>query len=73
MSDKIDMVNHPPHYKLNGSMEVIDILEALKLDFRLTTAVKYIARAGKKDVSKTREDLEKAVWYIKRYISKECK
>lgn len=31
-------------------------------------AVKYIARAGKKDPAKYVEDLEKAIWYIKRQI-----
>jgi len=64
-----DPVNHPDHYK-SGGIETIDVLEAWNLDFRLANAVKYISRAGKKDVAKTREDLQKAIWYINRFIEK---
>lgn len=60
-------VNHPSHYN-TGSIEVIDVLEDWDLGFHLGNAVKYIARAGRKDEQKTIEDLEKAVWYIRRYI-----
>ena len=63
-----DPVNHPSHYT-TGKIEVIDFIEDQKLDFHLANAVKYIARAGKKDPGKTKEDLEKAVWYINRYIT----
>ena len=62
-----DPVNHPSHYT-DGKIEVIDFIEDKKLGFHLGNAVKYIARAGKKDPAKTVEDLEKAIWYIKRYI-----
>lgn len=62
-----DYVNHPAHYTA-GSIEVIDFLEAWNFPFHLANAIKYICRAGRKDKSKTKEDLEKAVWYIKRYI-----
>lgn len=62
-----DPVNHPSHYT-DGKIEVIDFIEDKKLGFHLGNAVKYIARAGKKDPAKTIEDLEKAIWYIKRYI-----
>lgn len=60
-----DPVNHPSHYTY-GSIEVIDVIEALNLPYHLGNAVKYIARA--KDPTKTTEDLAKAVWYINRYI-----
>lgn len=63
-----DSVNHPSHYT-SGKIEVIDFIEDQKLDFHLANALKYICRAGKKDPTKTKEDLEKAVWYIQRYIS----
>ena len=66
-----DPINHPSHYT-SGTIEVIDVIEDWKLDFRLANAVKYIARAGKKDQTKTKEDLEKALWYIRRFIDKEC-
>lgn len=57
-------VDHPDHYMKDSGFEVIDVIDAWKLDFDLGNAVKYIARAGKKNPEKTREDLEKALWYI---------
>lgn len=62
-----DPVNHPSHYT-DGKIEVIDYIEDKQLGFHLGNAVKYISRAGKKDPDKEIEDLEKAVWYIQRYI-----
>ena len=62
-----EAVNHPSHYN-TGEIEVIDVIEDWKLGFHLGNAVKYIARAGVKDPSKEKEDLEKAVWYVRRYI-----
>lgn len=61
-------VNHPKHYN-TGKYEVIDVIYDWQLDFSLGNAVKYIARAGKKDQSKTIEDLKKAIWYIEHEIS----
>lgn len=72
MEQKIDNVNHPPHYtwlKDKCGIEVIDITR--HMDFCLGNAIKYILRAGhKKDASlsdnqKEVEDLKKAIWYIK--------
>ena len=62
-----DNVNHPSHYT-DGNIEVIDFIEAKNLPYHLGNAVKYISRAGKKDPEKTAEDLQKAVWYLNRYI-----
>lgn len=62
-----DMVNHPSHYN-SGKIEVIEALEDWNLNFHLANAVKYCARAGKKDPTKEIEDLQKAVWYIQRRI-----
>ena len=62
-----DLVNHPPHYKAGG-IEVIDFIEAKDLNFRLGNAVKYIARAGKKEGVDPIQDLEKAAFYLKREI-----
>lgn len=64
---KTDVVNRPAHYT-DGKIEVIEFIEDKKLGFCLGNAVKYIARAGKKDPSKEIEDLKKAEWYIKRRI-----
>jgi hypothetical protein len=60
-------VDHPNYYN-QGKIEVIDYIEEKDLGFHLGNAVKYISRAGLKDPSKTKEDLEKAIWYIERYI-----
>lgn len=63
-----DPVNHPSHYT-DGKIEVIDFIEDKKLCFHLGNTVKYVARAGKKDRSKTIQDLEKAAWYLNRKIN----
>jgi len=62
-----DPANHPAHYT-TGKIEVIDFIEDQGLGFCLGNAVKYIARAGRKDPGKTVEDLEKASWYLTREI-----
>ena len=64
-----EKVNHPSHYNA-GKIEVIDFIEDQNLNFNLGNAVKYISRAGKKDPEKFREDLEKAVWYLNRELTK---
>ena len=60
-------VNHPAHYNV-GKIEVIDAIEDWGLGFSLGNAIKYIARADHK--GKPVEDLEKAVWYIRREIER---
>lgn len=66
-------VNHPEHYNA-GKIEVIDFIEDQGLNFHLGNVVKYIARAGRKksgnlsSIEKTIQDLEKAEWYLHRYI-----
>ena len=62
-------VDHPSHYNVGG-IEVIDAIDAWGLGFSLGNAVKYIARAGHKDVNKYVEDLEKAKWYIQHEIDR---
>ena len=64
---KHDPVNHPSHYCLGG-IEVLDAIEAWKLDYHRGNAIKYIARAGRKDPAKKSEDLRKAVFYLRRLI-----
>lgn len=60
-------VNHPSYYGgKENPYEAIKIIEALKLDFCLGNALKYISRAGKKD--DTIQDLKKAIWYIERKV-----
>lgn len=60
-----EYINHPDHYN-QGNIEVIDVIEDWNLGFHLGNAIKYIARAEHKD--NTRQDLEKAKWYLQRYI-----
>ena len=62
-----DAVNHPAHYTF-GKYEAINVIEDWKLPYHLGNTVKYISRAGRKDPTKTIEDLEKAQWYLNRYI-----
>lgn len=65
----LEHVNHPQHYgKDDNPYEVIKIIENLDMDFHLGNTFKYIARAGKKDADKEIQDLEKALWYLKRKI-----
>ena len=64
---KADMVNHPPHYTSHPSgVECIQITE--HMGFNLGNALKYIWRADLKGSAV--EDLEKAVFYINRELTK---
>jgi len=67
MTEEKPIVNHPPHYN-QGKIEVIDFIEDQGLGFNLGNAVKYIARAEHK--GKEVEDLEKALWYVKRELER---
>lgn len=59
------MVHHPSHYNA-GRIEVIEFLEDQKLEPHEWNAVKYICRAKHK--SARLQDLEKAIWYLRRKI-----
>ena len=64
---KKELVNHPKHYGgKDNPYEAIKVIEAWDLGFCLGNTVKYISRAGKKD--ETIQELEKALWYLKREI-----
>jgi hypothetical protein len=67
---EIDNVNHPTHYLKDSGHEVIDVIEAWNLGFDLGNAIKYIARSGKKNPDKLKEDLNKAIWYIQHQLNK---
>ena len=64
--NKPDMVNHPPHYTVNG-IEVIDVIENYKLNYRLGNVVKYVLRSDLK--GNRLQDLKKALWYLQREIN----
>lgn len=62
-------VNHPEYYGGGENpYEAIKVIENWGLGFHLGNTVKYISRAGKKDPDREIQDLEKAVWYLQRYI-----
>ena len=63
-----DMVNHPSHYVDGRQYEPLNVISDWGLNYRLGSALKYISRAGRKDPSKTVEDLQKAVFYLSREI-----
>lgn len=62
-----DPVNHPSHYTAYP-VEVITLTECM--NFNRGNAVKYVARAGLKDKKTEVQDLEKAIWYLKREVAR---
>jgi hypothetical protein len=62
-----DLVNHPAHYK-TGGIETIDFIEAKAFNYNMGNAVKYISRAEHK--GNKQQDLEKAIWYLNRELSR---
>lgn len=65
-----DPVNHPAHYE-TGGIECFDAIVASQgtdaaMSFCLCNAFKYIWRCQHK--GKTVEDIEKAIWYLNKYL-----
>lgn len=63
----VEVIDHPPHYGGDTTYEAIKVIEAWELGFHLGNTVKYISRAGRKS-KLLKEDLQKARWYLDRYI-----
>lgn len=64
-----DAVNHPKHYNTHPSgVECIEIVR--HMNFNRGNAIKYIWRAGEKEVDKEIQDLEKAKFYIQDEINR---
>lgn len=59
-----DKVLRPAYYHQDDPYEVIKVIRAWELGFEDGNALKYIARAGKKDPKKEIEDREKAITYL---------
>lgn len=57
-----DAVKHPAHYVNGRKFEPKDVIRDWRLNFNLGSALKYIARAGRKD--DIVQDLEKAREYL---------
>ncbi len=68
--DKITLENgiSIPFRSNSGENKVIDFIEDQDLDFHTGNVVMYICQAGKKTTSKFLQDLNKAKWYLDRYI-----
>ena len=69
-----DNVNHPAHYT-TGGIECIDAMVASQgyecvMDYCLCNAFKYIWRCQHK--GKRVEDIEKAIWYLQKWIKLGC-
>ena len=72
-TEEVDMVNHPPHYKLSNGMESIDVIRAVLTpeEYRgwcKGNALKYQFRAGKKDPTKLVQDYEKTQWFLQELV-----
>ena len=57
-----DMIKAPSHYTAGRKYEPKDVIRAWGLNFNLGSAVKYIARAGRKD--DILQELNKAKQFI---------
>lgn len=69
---KDDLVNHPSHYCKPGQLECIEKMEvafgiAFVKHFCLLNAFKYVERC--RDKGNFHQDIEKAIWYLKRLAS----
>lgn len=62
-----DMVNHPPHYTEHKIFSRECIEYTREMNFTSGNAFKYLYRQGQK--FNTKEDIEKAIWYIKDELS----
>ena len=62
MKDKIN-----PDYYTKGKIQTADFIEDKKLDYFEGNVVKYVVRHKEKN---GKEDLEKALWYLKKMIAR---
>jgi hypothetical protein len=63
----------PNHYQGDGTIQPWDVWDAFDLDRYTANAVKYLLRAGKKDIAPRLDDLKKAANYIAKAIEMEEK
>lgn len=57
------MAKSPSHYT-RGQIEVWDFIRDQNLNYHLGNAIKYICRAGFKNVCTKTEDIKKAIHYL---------
>lgn len=72
MPEKVDTVNHPPHYNQPGKLETIEVMKnSLSTEefhgYLKGQVLKYLARANYKHATPL-EDTKKAQWYLNRLV-----
>lgn len=60
-----NMIEHPDHYCAGRKYEPVKVIRDWGCGFFDGNAIKYIARAGRKPGSSRKEDLKKAIQYLK--------
>ena len=71
VKEDYEIVDHPKHYGgKEAKHEAISVIEEWGLGFHLGNVVKYISRAGRKPDQSMVDDLNKAKWYLERFIEK---
>ena len=63
-----EAVDHPKHYGGDTTYEAIKVIEAWGVGFHVGIALKHLCRAGKKTNEPEEKDIEKAIWYLHRYL-----
>ena len=67
--NKIEHVNHPTHYNSHPSgVECIDVVE--HMNFNCGNVIKYLWRAGLKDITPSLRDIKKAQFYMNREVAR---
>ena len=59
-----------PEYYKGQTIEVIDTIEDWDLNHHRASALQYVVRAGRKSKDTEIEDLEKAIWWLKREVKR---
>ncbi len=69
MTNKIDMVNNPPHYNKHG-IECIEAIEAALTEEEFKGYIKgnVLKYTWRENYKNKMEDLEKAAWYLNRLL-----
>ena len=60
--------NINPSYYIGSKIQLADIIDEFNLDWYQASILKYVIRCKHK--GKKMEDLQKAKWYLERYILK---
>jgi hypothetical protein len=72
--DAYEEIDRPDHYRIalrdGYSLDVIDVIDALGLNFHLGNALKCLVRAGRKPGVDAATDLRKAAYYATRLADK---